>query len=106
MLPRISDMPAPTPLHSDLVAELRLRGFEGDLAPVTATGSSQRPVIRSISFFPSSLLFPAALKIWCALRALLRTPASTISCSHLAAVERALTVSLLLRDWSWMSLVT
>jgi len=33
MLPRIADMPAPAALHADLIAELRLRGFEGDLAP-------------------------------------------------------------------------
>ena len=46
MLPRLSDMPAPTPLYADLIAELRLRGFEGDLAPgygdrvVSATDNS------------------------------------------------------------------
>src|SRR4051794_18428200 len=33
MRPRLADIPAPTSLYGDLLAELRLRGFEGDLAP-------------------------------------------------------------------------
>src|SRR4051812_48740188 len=33
MLPRLSDAPAPASPYADLLAELRLRGFEGDLAP-------------------------------------------------------------------------
>jgi (R)-2-hydroxyglutarate dehydrogenase len=58
MLPRISDMPAPAPLHSDFIAELRLRGFEGDLAPaysdriVSATDNSIYQLLPAHRFPP------------------------------------------------------
>jgi FAD/FMN-containing dehydrogenase/Fe-S oxidoreductase len=60
MLPRISDMPAPAPLHSDFIAELRLRGFEGDLAPaysdriVSATDNSIYQLLPQLIVFPCS----------------------------------------------------
>lgn len=46
MLPRLPDASAPASLHTEFLAELRLRGFEGDLAPgygdrvVSATDNS------------------------------------------------------------------
>ena len=58
MLPRLSDIPAPASLYADLLAELRLRGFEGDLAPgygdrvVSATDNS------IYQLFPQSIAFP------------------------------------------------
>ncbi|MFK4501965.1 FAD/FMN-containing dehydrogenase/Fe-S oxidoreductase [Bradyrhizobium japonicum] len=60
MLPRVSDMRAPAPLHSELSAELRLRGFEGDLAPaysdriVSATDNSIYQLLPQIVVFPRS----------------------------------------------------
>jgi len=61
MLPRVSDMLAPAPLHSDLVAELRLRGFQGDLAPaygdriVSATDNSIYQLLPELVIFPKSV---------------------------------------------------
>jgi FAD/FMN-containing dehydrogenase/Fe-S oxidoreductase len=61
MLPRVSDMRAPAPLHTELAAELRLRGFEGDLAPaygdrvVSATDNSIYQLLPQIVVFPRSL---------------------------------------------------
>jgi (R)-2-hydroxyglutarate dehydrogenase len=58
MLPRISDMPAPSQPHSDLIAELRLRGFEGELAPgygdrvVSATDNSIYQLLPELLVFP------------------------------------------------------
>lgn len=60
MLPRVSDMRAPAPLHTELAAELRLRGFEGDLAPayadriVSATDNSIYQLLPQLVVFPSS----------------------------------------------------
>src|ERR1700758_2255620 len=61
MLPRISDMPVPAPLHSELIAELRLRGFQGDLAPafgdriVSATDNSIYQLLPELVAFPRSV---------------------------------------------------
>src|SRR3954462_15374701 len=58
MLPRLADIPAPTSLYGDLLAELRVRGFEGDLAPcygdrvVSATDNS------IYQLFPQAVAFP------------------------------------------------
>src|SRR5947209_207051 len=58
MLPRLSDIPAPASLYGDLLTELRLRGFEGDLAPgygervVSATDNS------IYQLFPQAIAFP------------------------------------------------
>ena len=58
MLPRVSDMRAPAPLHGELAAELRLRGFEGDLAPafgdriVSATDNSIYQLLPQLVVFP------------------------------------------------------
>src|SRR3954454_21405386 len=58
MLPRLADIPAPTSVYGDLLAELRLRGFAGDLAPgygdrvVAATDNS------IYQLFPQLLAFP------------------------------------------------
>jgi FAD/FMN-containing dehydrogenase/Fe-S oxidoreductase len=60
MLPRLSDMQATTPLYADLLAELRLRGFEGDLAPaygdrtVSATDNSIYQLFPQLIAFPRS----------------------------------------------------
>ena len=61
MLPRVSDMRAPAPLHGELAAELRLRGFEGDLAPafgdriVSATDNSIYQLLPQLVVFPRSV---------------------------------------------------
>jgi (R)-2-hydroxyglutarate dehydrogenase len=61
MLPRVSDMRTPAPLHSELAAELRLRGFEGDLAPafgdriVSATDNSIYQLLPQLVAFPRSV---------------------------------------------------
>jgi len=61
MLPRISDMRAPAPLHAELAAELRVRGFEGDLAPssgdriVSATDNSIYQLLPQLVAFPRSI---------------------------------------------------
>ncbi|WP_342731225.1 FAD-binding and (Fe-S)-binding domain-containing protein [Bradyrhizobium sp. B117] len=58
MLPRICDMRVPAPLHGELAAELRLRGFEGDLAPayadriVSATDNSIYQLLPQFVVFP------------------------------------------------------
>ncbi|MDQ4061292.1 MAG: FAD-binding oxidoreductase, partial [Pseudomonadota bacterium] len=36
MIPRLTDIPAPAPLYAAFLAELRARGFEGDLSPLYA----------------------------------------------------------------------
>src|SRR4051794_24882752 len=55
MLPRLADIPAPTSLYGDLLAELRVPGFEGDLAP----GYGNRAV--SATDNPIYQLFPQAI---------------------------------------------
>lgn len=61
MLPRVSDMRTPTPLHTELAAELRLRGFEGDLASafgeriVSATDNSIYQLLPQLVVFPRSV---------------------------------------------------
>lgn len=61
MLPRVSDMPAPAPLHAELLAELRLRGFEGDLASdyadrmVSATDNSIYQLLPQLIAFPRNV---------------------------------------------------
>ncbi len=58
MLPRLSDIPAPASLYDEVVAELRLRGFEGELAQdyghrvVSATDNS------IYQLFPQAIAFP------------------------------------------------
>ena len=61
MLPRVSDMRAPAPLHTELTAELRLRRFEGDLAPaygdriVSATDNSIYQLLPQLVVFPRNV---------------------------------------------------
>ena len=61
MLPRVSDMPVPAPLHAELLAELRLRAFEGDLTPayadriVSATDNSIYQLLPQLIAFPRSV---------------------------------------------------
>jgi (R)-2-hydroxyglutarate dehydrogenase len=61
MLPSISEIRAPALPHADLVAELRLRGFEGDLAPaygdriVSATDNSIYQLLPELVVFPRSI---------------------------------------------------
>jgi len=61
MLPRVSNMLAPAPLHTELMTELRLRGFEGDLAPaygdrvVSATDNSIYQLLPQILVFPRTI---------------------------------------------------
>jgi FAD/FMN-containing dehydrogenase/Fe-S oxidoreductase len=61
MLPRVSDMRAPAPLHTELIAELQLRRFEGDLAPafgdriVSATDNSIYQLLPQLVVFPRSV---------------------------------------------------
>src|SRR5689334_18182163 len=58
MLPRLSETPVHAPLYGDVLTELRLRGFEGDLAPgygdrvVSGTDNSIYQV------FPQAIAFP------------------------------------------------
>src|SRR4029450_1524098 len=61
MLPSISETRAPALPHADLVADLRLRGFEGDLAPaygdriVSATDNSIYQLLPELVVFPRSI---------------------------------------------------
>ncbi|NEU94721.1 D-2-hydroxyglutarate dehydrogenase YdiJ [Bradyrhizobium uaiense] len=61
MLLRVSDMPAPAPLHAELLAEIRLRGFQGDLTPayadriVSATDNSIYQLLPQVIAFPRSV---------------------------------------------------
>ena len=58
MLPQLTDIPVPASLHAEFLSELRLRGFEGDLAPgygdrvVSATDNS------IYQLFPQAIAFP------------------------------------------------
>ena len=58
MLPRLPETPAPASLHVEFLAELRLRGFEGDLAPghadrlVSSTDNSIYQVLPQAIAFP------------------------------------------------------
>ena len=58
MLPRLPDTPVPTSLHAGFLAELRLRGFEGDLAP----GYGERLVLSTdnsiYQLLPQAAAFP------------------------------------------------
>lgn len=60
MLPRLAEMPPPASIHADLAAELRLRGFEGDIAPgyadriVGATDNSIYQLLPELIVFPRS----------------------------------------------------
>ncbi|MGY4235895.1 FAD/FMN-containing dehydrogenase/Fe-S oxidoreductase [Bradyrhizobium sp. USDA 4449] len=61
MLPRISEVPTSTSLHIDLATELRVRGFEGDLAPaygdriVSATDNSIYQLLPQLLIFPRTI---------------------------------------------------
>src|SRR5262245_59787657 len=61
MLPRVSNMQAPAPLHTDLMAELRLRGFEGELTQaygeriVSATDNTIYQLLPQLLVFPRTL---------------------------------------------------
>lgn len=58
MLPRLSELPTPVSPYAEVLTELRLRGFEGDLAPgygdrvVSATDNS------IYQFLPQAIAFP------------------------------------------------
>ena len=58
MLPRLSAPAEPAPLYADFLAELRIRGFEGDLAPgfadrmVLATDNSIYQIAPQVAVFP------------------------------------------------------
>ena len=49
MIPRLTGMPDPAPLYAAFLAELRARGFEGELSPCTPTAPCSRPTTRSTS---------------------------------------------------------
>jgi FAD/FMN-containing dehydrogenase/Fe-S oxidoreductase len=61
MLPSISEIRPPALPHADLIAELRLRGFEGDVAPaygdriVSATDNSIYQLLPQLVVFPRSI---------------------------------------------------
>ena len=94
MLPRLSDIPAPASLYGDFLAELRLRGFEGDLAPgyadrvVSATDNSIYQLVPQAIAFPRSTRGPRAHR-----QARRRSRASRSSCSRRAAAAPAPTAS-------------
>jgi FAD/FMN-containing dehydrogenase/Fe-S oxidoreductase len=75
MLPRLTGIPAPTSLYGEFLAELRLRGFDGDLAPaygdrvVSATDNS------IYQLFPQAIAFP-------------RTTEDLVRIARVAAEER------------------
>src|SRR4030095_5054909 len=61
MLPSISEIRTPALPHDDLIAELRVRGFEGDVAPaygdriVSATDNSIYQLLPQLVVFPRSI---------------------------------------------------
>ena len=59
MIPRLARVPSPAPLHVEFLAELRARGFEGQLS----LGHADRTVLSTdnsiYQLFPQAIAFPA-----------------------------------------------
>jgi len=58
MIPRLTNMPAPAPLYVDFVAELRARGFEGDLSGAFADRTVLATDNSIYQLSPQAIAFP------------------------------------------------
>src|SRR3954471_17412184 len=58
MIPRLTDTPAPAPLYAAFLAELRARGFEGDLSPLYADRTVLGTDNSIYQLMPQAIAFP------------------------------------------------
>src|SRR4051812_24078718 len=58
MIPRLTDTPAPAPLYAAFLAELRARGFEGDLSPLYADRTVLGTDNSIYQLLPQAIAFP------------------------------------------------
>ena len=59
MIPRLAKVPAPAPLHVAFLAELRVRGFEGQLSLTHADRTVLSTDNSIYQLFPQAIAFPA-----------------------------------------------
>ena len=59
MIPRLAKIPAPEPLHGTFLAELRARGFEGQLSLTHADRTVLSTDNSIYQVFPQAIAFPA-----------------------------------------------
>ena len=58
MIPRLVDMPNPVPLHAAFLAELRARGFAGDLSSTYADRTVLATDNSIYQLWPQAIAFP------------------------------------------------
>ena len=58
MIPRLAKIPAPEPLHGTFLAELRARGFEGQLSLTHADRTVLSTDNSIYQVFPQAIAFP------------------------------------------------
>ena len=66
MLPRLNEMPTASPLFVDMFAELRARGFEGDLSATSAERIVQATDNSIYQMLPEAIAFSTQCATWSA----------------------------------------